>query len=167
MIYKHGIHSILFLKWWIFIDASGFVRHWHISSGQCLWTTDEKRHTLAVAISPLALNFSTAGSDNKVFLYDLVTHKKISSFESRYIALQSLKNTCITLNFFSFSVILPLLWMAMLVVCFLYVIILLIQMFFCLPDGMTLYRYCNCMIYNKQCTLHAVFVLIQHKLKQY
>ena len=67
-----------------FIDASGFVRQLHTSSGQCLWTIDENRQTLAVAVSPFSCNFSTAGSDNKVYLYDLVTHKKICSFESRY-----------------------------------------------------------------------------------
>ena len=67
----------------IFTDASGYVRQWHISSGQCLWATDEKRQSLAVAISPLVSNFATAGSDNKIFLYDLITHKKIRSFESR------------------------------------------------------------------------------------
>lgn len=68
---------------WNFADASGFVRQWHVSTGQCLWTTDEKRHTLAAAISPTATTFSTAGSDNEIFLYDLVTHEKVHSFKSR------------------------------------------------------------------------------------
>ena len=66
-------------------DASGHVRHWHVSTSQCLSTIKEERQTLAAAFAPDGLSFATAGSDNKVYIYDEVTHKLVKTLEPRSV----------------------------------------------------------------------------------
>ena len=67
----------------IHADSSGHVRHWQVSSGQCYHTIDESRHTLAAAYASDYLSFATAGSDNKVYLYDQGNFKLVRKLESR------------------------------------------------------------------------------------
>ena len=65
-------------------DSSGHVRHWHVSTSQCFSTIKEKRQTLAAAVAPDGLGFATAGSDNKVYIYDESTLKLVKTLESRW-----------------------------------------------------------------------------------
>ena len=64
-------------------DSSGHVRHWHITTGQCLSTLKEDRETLAAAYSPDFQSFVTVGSDCKVHLYDESSLKLVCTFEKR------------------------------------------------------------------------------------
>ncbi|KAL5477459.1 hypothetical protein EMCRGX_G024259 [Ephydatia muelleri] len=61
--------------------SSGHVRHWHITTGQCLSTIKEDRETLAAAYSSDYRSFVTVGSDSKVHLYDESSLKLVSTFE--------------------------------------------------------------------------------------
>ena len=64
-------------------DASGQVRHWHVSTKQCLSTIHEERHTLAARFAHDHLTFATAGSDSKVHIYDYPTNTLLSVLEPR------------------------------------------------------------------------------------
>ena len=65
------------------VDASGQVRHWHVSTKQCLSTILEDRHTLAARFAPDYLTFATAGSDGKVHIYDHSTKTLQAVLEPR------------------------------------------------------------------------------------
>ena len=65
-------------------DASGQVRHWHVSTKQCLSTIHEERHTLAARFAHDHLTFATAGSDSKVHIYDYPTNTLLSVLEPRF-----------------------------------------------------------------------------------
>ena len=67
----------------LFVDASGDVKQWHVSSGKCMWTIKENRQVLTCSISADASRFLTSGSDAKVNLYDASTRKLLNTFESR------------------------------------------------------------------------------------
>jgi len=64
--------------------ASGDVKQWHVSSGQCLWAMKEDRQVLTCSISSDASRLLTSGSDAKIHLYDATTRQHLSTFESRY-----------------------------------------------------------------------------------
>ena len=66
------------------LDASGDVKQWHVSSGQCLWAMKEDRQVLTCSISSDASRLLTSGSDAKIHLYDATTRQHLSTFESRY-----------------------------------------------------------------------------------
>ncbi|XP_071849159.1 protein tipD-like [Apostichopus japonicus] len=57
--------------------ASGMVKLWHVSSGQCLHTIHEPRQTLTASFQRGGENFVTAGSDEKIFAYDTATKKRL------------------------------------------------------------------------------------------
>jgi len=62
--------------------ASGDVKQWHVSSGQCLWAMKEDRQVLTCSISSDASRLLTSGSDAKIHLYDATTRQHLSTFES-------------------------------------------------------------------------------------
>lgn len=65
-------------------DASGMVKLWHVSSGQCLHTIHEPRQTLTASFQRGGENFVTAGSDEKIFAYDTATKKRLRECQPRY-----------------------------------------------------------------------------------
>ena len=65
------------------IDASGYIYNWHLSTQKCLSTIHEDRHTLAAKFAPDYLTFATAGSDNKVYIYDQSTRAIQAILEPR------------------------------------------------------------------------------------
>ena len=67
------------------VDASGQVRHWHVSTKQCLSTILEDRQTLAARFAPDNLTFATAGSDSKVNIYDNSTKNIQAILEPRLV----------------------------------------------------------------------------------
>ena len=76
------VHNTIVLSYAI-LDASGDMRQWHVSSGQCLWSVKENRQLLTCAISSDASRLLTSGSDAKIFLYDATTKQQVNTFESR------------------------------------------------------------------------------------
>lgn len=70
-------------------DSSGHVRHWHITTGQCLSTITEDSEILAAAYSCDFQSFATAGSDCKIRLYDEGSLKLVSTFERSFSASSS------------------------------------------------------------------------------
>lgn len=74
---------------YMLLDASGQVRHWHVSTKQCLSTIHEDRHTLAARFAPDYLTFATAGSDCKVNIYDHFTKTLTAVLEPRLQLSQS------------------------------------------------------------------------------
>lgn len=73
----------VYLPLYMHLDASGQVRHWHVSTKQCLSTIHEDRHTLAARFAPDYLTFATAGSDCKVNIYDHFTKTLTAVLEPR------------------------------------------------------------------------------------
>lgn len=69
--------------------ASGLVKYWHYTSGNCLTTIKEQkppldntdRQTLSLAISPKADSFLTCGADPQINHYDIETKKLLNAFE--------------------------------------------------------------------------------------
>ncbi|KAJ8043594.1 Dynein assembly factor with WDR repeat domains 1 [Holothuria leucospilota] len=57
--------------------ASGIVKLWHLSTGQCLHTIHEPRQTLTASFQKKGQIFVTAGSDEKICIYDTATKTKI------------------------------------------------------------------------------------------
>ncbi|XP_071943918.1 WD repeat-containing protein 89 homolog [Antedon mediterranea] len=53
--------------------ASGMVKLWHMSTGQCLHTSHEARQTLTAAYNQDATLYVTGGSDTKLNVYDTTT----------------------------------------------------------------------------------------------
>ncbi|XP_033126780.1 uncharacterized WD repeat-containing protein alr3466-like [Anneissia japonica] len=61
--------------------ASGFVKLWHMSTGQCLHTMHEVRQTLTAAYNKDASLYVTGGSDCKLNVYDATTGQKFKTCE--------------------------------------------------------------------------------------
>ncbi|KAL5016007.1 hypothetical protein ScPMuIL_005596 [Solemya velum] len=61
--------------------ASGDIKVWYYTSGECLHTQNEDRQTLCMALNPTGNHFVTAGSDTKINLYDEHTRKVIRTLE--------------------------------------------------------------------------------------
>ncbi|CAB4011145.1 WD repeat-containing 5-like [Paramuricea clavata] len=62
--------------------ASGSVKIWHVSTMDCLSSTQEGgRQVLACAFNASALQYITAGSDTTINLYDATTRQKLLSLE--------------------------------------------------------------------------------------
>ncbi|XP_066578031.1 uncharacterized protein LOC136767878 isoform X2 [Amia ocellicauda] len=68
--------------------ASGVVRSWYVSGGQCLWLVKEegwgedespRRQTLSLSLSPSSERVVTAGTDCRLHLYDLQTHQRVQT----------------------------------------------------------------------------------------
>ncbi|XP_038060838.1 WD repeat-containing protein 38-like [Patiria miniata] len=72
--YKEGDKSLNLL---LATYASGMVKFWHTATGDCLHTTHEIRQTLTVAYNKDHSMYITAGSDEKINVYDDKTRKKI------------------------------------------------------------------------------------------
>ena len=66
------------------LDASGSVKIWHVSTMDCLSSTQEGgRQVLACAFNASASQYITAGSDTTINLYDATTRQKLLSLEPR------------------------------------------------------------------------------------
>lgn len=62
--------------------ASGMVKHWHVSTMNCISSTNEdSRQVLACAYNASSSKYITAGSDTKINLYDETTKQMIFSME--------------------------------------------------------------------------------------
>ncbi|XP_071790081.1 uncharacterized protein [Asterias amurensis] len=57
--------------------ASGMVKFWHTSTCTCIHTTHENRQTLTVAYNKDVSMYITAGCDEKIYVYDDNTRKRI------------------------------------------------------------------------------------------
>ena len=71
------------LYMYVFADADGKVKHWHVSSSKCLSTVTENRQVLACTFNRSVDRFVTAGSDPKLYVYDERTKQVINTLEPR------------------------------------------------------------------------------------
>ncbi|XP_072015029.1 uncharacterized protein [Amphiura filiformis] len=59
--------------------ANGLVKLWHASSQKCVHTIHENRQTLTAAFPKNGSVFITAGSDEKIYVYDTSTKKLVNT----------------------------------------------------------------------------------------
>ena len=65
------------------LDATGFVKIWHVTSSQCLSTVKEPRQTLCATYTYDGSLFATGGSDMEINVYDCSTKQKAHTCEAR------------------------------------------------------------------------------------
>ena len=81
--WERGSDEVIFYSLITFTDANGLVKLWHASSSKCVHTIHETRQTLTASFAKDSSLFITAGSDEKIYVYDSTTRKLVNTCQPR------------------------------------------------------------------------------------
>ena len=67
----------------LFLDASGKVKIWHVTTGQSLRRIEETRQTICSSLHPDGQHYATGGAGNHINVYDTETGERVICYEPR------------------------------------------------------------------------------------